>query len=68
MQPFLVVNRFEEMADLCSGIRKVLVLTQVYLLALQGLHKAFCFGIIVGVPLAVHADGNAAFFENTRFL
>ena len=63
MQPFLVVNRFEEMADLRSGIRKVLVFAQVYLLALQGLHKTFCFGIIVRVPLTTHADLDAAFFE-----
>ena len=66
MQPFLVVNRFEEVPDLRSGIRKVLVFAQVYLLALQGLHKALRFGIIVRVPLTTHADLDAAFFEQTR--
>ena len=52
MQPFLVVNRFEEMPDLRSGIEEVLVFAQVYLLALQGLHKTFCFGVVVGVAFA----------------
>ena len=49
MQPFLVVNRFEKVPDLRSGIRKVLVLAQVYLLILEGLHKTFGFGVIIRI-------------------
>ena len=46
MQPFLVVNRFQKVSDLRSGIGEVLVLTQVYLLILEGLHKTFSVSII----------------------
>ena len=66
MQPFLVVNCFQKVSDLRSGIEEVLVFAQVYLLALQGLHKALRFGIIVGVAFAAHADGNAARLEQAR--
>ena len=66
MKPFLVVNRFQKVSDLRSGIRKVLVFAQVYLLALQGLHKALRFSVVVGISLTAHANLDTAFFEKLR--
>ena len=50
MQPRLVINVFQKVADLCFEIGKIVVPAQVYLFALQGFHKAFGFG--VGVSFA----------------
>ena len=52
MQPLLVINGFQKVADLCFGIGEIVIFTQVYLFALQGFHEAFGFGVVVRVSSA----------------
>ena len=64
MQALLVVNRLQEVADLRPGIREVVVLAEVDLLASQGLHKALhpfqeadLDGLLADQPLQLGALG-----------
>lgn len=75
MQSLLIINAFQKVTDLFSGIRKVLVFTQVYLLIFERLHKTVRFGIIIWIALTLrlgfywgHTDGNATVFEQTCVL
>ena len=59
MEPALVVVVFEERADPFPCIVDITVLIQVNLFAFQRAHEALRQGVVVRVPRAAHADGEA---------
>ena len=68
MQALLVVNSLQKMADLRFSIGEIVVLTDVDLLALQGLHEAFRLRIVIRITPAAHANLDAAALQQTRVL
>jgi len=66
MQTLLIVDRFQGVADLLSGIGQVVVLVEVDLLTLQCLHEALGFG--VRVLSAAHADCDVVLFQQACVL
>ena len=50
-----IVNVFNEDADRLAGVFKITIVSAVNLLLLECLHKALCFGVVVGIAHATHA-------------
>src|SRR5450631_3476830 len=61
MEPFTVVILFQELLHVGFQIRLVAILPGMDFLLFEGLHKAFAFGIIVGIAKPAHAGYQAVF-------
>ncbi len=61
MQPFLVVDQFEEATNVLVCFDEICILVDEHFLVLQGFDERFrpAVGGIVGNALAAHADGDA---------
>ena len=60
MQPFPVVNPFDERSDPLGGVRKTHVFRKMHLLRFQRLHKTLSLRIVVRIALPRHTDAEFA--------
>lgn len=56
MQPLAIVNLFDKIGKLPFHIVETLVLPEVDLFDLQGLHETLDDGVVIGVAFSGHAD------------
>ncbi len=63
VQPLLIIDRFEKMADGSSRFRHRLIFAQVHLFVFEGLHEAFCLRVVIRIAASAHADAELMLFE-----
>ncbi len=66
MQPLLIIDRFEKMADRGSRLRHRLVFTQVDFFVLERFHKALRLRVVISIAAPRHADADVMLFEQVR--
>src|SRR5271165_3740201 len=63
MQPLAVIDLFDELSDMGSGLGQVAVFLPVNLFVLERFHERFAGSIVVWVAPAAHADADSVLFE-----
>lgn len=59
VKPFLIVNAFNKCPDALCRFCQVPILAQIHLFVFERFHKAFGFGIVIGIAHTTHADLDA---------
>src|SRR3974390_1982496 len=56
VEPFVIVDAFEKLADPAASLPEIPILGAIDLLVLEGLHEGFASGVVIRIALAAHAD------------
>ena len=64
MQPFVIINFLDEVGKPILDIVHGSIFPEVNLLGFQSFDETFSRRVVVGIPLAGHADEEAVLMEN----
>jgi len=68
MEPLLVVDTIQELANLVLRVCQIPILTAVDLFVFESLHERLTSGVVVGIALAAHANLGPVLLEEVRVI
>src|SRR5438105_9709742 len=68
VEPFLVVDAFEELTHACASLAEIPIFGAIHLLVFEGLHERLTGSVVVWISLTAHADLRVVLPQHLRIV